>query len=83
MAAAESVPLLVPPALRGLVRPHKKRKKLASRKVKVRVLGPWPCRRASLLPPLCHYGSRAPCYLGGMSKVPDLAPDSWVEGGKS
>ena len=34
--------LPVPPALRGLVHPHKKRKKpLASKKTKVCPLGPW------------------------------------------
>lgn len=43
VAAMGSMCLLVPPALRGLVHPPKKRKKLASKKAKVKVsfLGPW------------------------------------------
>lgn len=72
MATAEFVCLLVPPALRGLVHPHKKRKKLASKKVKVRAPGPWPCRRAPLLPRPLSSGCTRTLPLGWGRMAPRL-----------
>ncbi|PNI43904.1 DDX56 isoform 11, partial [Pan troglodytes] len=64
---------LVPPALRGLVRPHKKRKKLSSscRKAKVRLLGTADSPRTPPHLLFCHHQNvEAPCPREGKRGCP-------------